>query len=90
MKTNGNDSANALSEGMHAKMVRGYTPNAGEDIGTGLTKREHFAAMAMQGFCSMDDKLGSWENEQEAVDALAAMSVRQADALINALNKDQP
>lgn len=47
----------------------------------GLTKREHFAALAMQGYCSagstgMPNKL-----------ALAEMSVELADALINELNK---
>ena len=48
---------------------------------TGLTKREYFAAMAMQGL------LANTKNsfyERVANDALDA-----ADALINALNKEQ-
>ena len=45
----------------------------------GLTKREYFAAMAMQGFVS---KYGTDYLEECAKD-----SVKQADALIKALNE---
>ena len=51
---------------------RGYTHD-------GLTKREYFAAMAMQGLCA---GLKGSEN----VAALAPLSVSIADALITALN----
>lgn len=47
---------------------------------SGLTKREYFAAMAMQGLCS--DNQGIWSNAE-----IAEYSVRHADALINELNK---
>jgi hypothetical protein len=56
----------------------------------GLTKREYFAAMAMQGIlgnrelqiaCAYDYK---GENKNDAV---SEYSVQQADALIKALNK---
>lgn len=50
----------------------------------GLTKREYFAAMAMQGLCA---------NSHEAIgvapsDKIAKWSVKQADALIAALAKE--
>jgi len=48
----------------------------------GLTKREYFAAMAMQGLWA------SVRNEYYTeYEKIAAMAVLQADALINELNK---
>ena len=47
----------------------------------GLTKREHFAAMAMQGFCALD---GASTPEQTAY-----VAVRYADALLAELEKPQ-
>ena len=47
----------------------------------GLTKREYFAAMSMQGLCA--DPQRSGKHEHYAEDA-----VRFADALIEALNKE--
>lgn len=49
-------------------------------IDGGLTKREYFAAMAMQGFLTIVDKNF---NAKE----LAEPSVKMADALIEALNQ---
>lgn len=50
---------------------------------TGLTKREYFAAMAMQGICSAEA-----DNEEPMIfKNVAAASVAVADALINELNK---
>lgn len=46
-----------------------------------LTKREFFAAMAMQGFCM--GKIGECSSES----VIADLSVKQADALIEKLNK---
>ena len=48
------------------------------EIGTGIIKREYFAAMAMQGFCS----------NVNLIDSSARWSVIAADALISELNKD--
>lgn len=48
----------------------------------GLTKREYFAAMAMQGLCSHE------EIGLESETKIAKVAVRQADALIAALNAD--
>lgn len=46
---------------------------------TGLTKRELFAAMAMQGLCA-DPEMGTVEKS-------AALAVKCADALIEELSK---
>jgi hypothetical protein len=46
-----------------------------------LTKREYFAAMAMQGFCA-NTKLN-----QITFEEAARMSLEQADSLIKALEK---
>jgi len=47
----------------------------------GLTKREYFAAMAMQGICA-----NSSLAERSSYNSFAEWSVQQADALIEALN----
>jgi hypothetical protein len=49
----------------------------------GLTKREHFAAMAMQGFIS-----AGWAG-MPPVDILAGYAVEQADALLAALEENK-
>jgi len=54
-------------------------PNSYSD--SSLTKREYFAAMAMHGMCANSDYT---HNSQSAI---AEWSVKQADALIEALNK---
>ena len=59
------------------------------DGAIGLTKREHFAALAMQGVISdshiMD--LIRRDNEVETCAMVAGMSVEYADALLEALEK---
>ncbi len=50
----------------------------------GLTKREHFAALAMQGFTASPDYSAAH------CDKIAKYAVEQADALIAALNEAQP
>lgn len=52
------------------------------NVSHGLTKREYFAAMAMQGFCACQ---GSWEEQTPQQSAVTA--VECADALIKELNK---
>lgn len=56
-------------------------------IGGGLTKRELFAAMALQGFISMNQP--SEERGKEAPNIRAKAAVLCADALITELNKEQ-
>lgn len=48
---------------------------------TGLTKREYFAAMAMQGLCTNG-------TDNILVDYYAAQSVMHADALLKALGEE--
>jgi len=75
MKTNGNDPANPTI---------GWELTAHGDLVVitdqyGLTKREYFAAMAMQGMLSDPERYG----------AIAKWAVKFADALIEELNKDE-
>lgn len=48
-----------------------------------MSKREYFAAMAMQGYLANDKTIGAKDKD------LAHWSVRTADALIKALNEMQ-
>ena len=51
----------------------------------GLTKREYFAAMAMQGILASSYQCVSYSNP-----SLGKLSVQAADCLIKALNESQP
>lgn len=55
-----------------------FSPECGTSHG--LTKREHFAAMAMQGILTRPTNL--------TFDTVATQSVRMADVLIAALNQE--
>lgn len=48
----------------------------------GLTKREYFAGLAMQGRCANS-------NMMQSVNVIARMSVKDADAILEELAKDQ-
>lgn len=51
----------------------------------GLTKRELFAAMALQGICASHDREdGAF---RQNIDAMAVCAVRSADALLDELEK---
>lgn len=50
----------------------------------GLTKREYFAALAMQGLAPIGVGTFSWDPNN-----IAAMAVKNADALIEELNKEK-
>ena len=72
-------------------MTKGHEPinsipdlNNHPSLWIGLTKREYFAAMAMQGYISCG------KFNQVSDETLAMCSVQQADALIKALNEPQP
>lgn len=72
MKTLPNDNAFAKAAFYH--------PDGGIDSpAEGLTKREYFAAMAMQAYINI---------QYGHVEAAAEYAVRSADALIEALNKE--
>jgi hypothetical protein len=75
--TNGNEPAFAKA-GWYAN------PDVFVDEQLGMTKREYFAAMAMQGFLSQVTENFGWNEGEETAEA----AVTQADALIEALNKE--
>lgn len=75
MNTNANDTAFPLIEEDENKVQR--------SVSQGLTKREYFAGLAMQGLCA-----GLTGNEKVAT--LAPLAVSIADALISELNKSKP
>lgn len=59
-----------------------YHPDGGTDSPqVGLTKREYFAAMAMQGLCA-----NSVPGPHHGFERLATESVQYADALLKALD----
>lgn len=58
-----------------------YVDKDDHSFAEGLTKREYFAAMAMQGFCAAQAR--PLDRPQD----LAELCVKHADALINELNK---
>jgi len=64
-------------------MTNAEDPIIGNEARNGLTKREHFAAMAMQGF------LASYSGAMQdpSPENVAAKSLDYADALIEQLNK---
>ena len=74
-KTNPNDAA-------FARPVGGTLEDGNGDT-LGLTKREYFAAIAMNGHCS--HKKLALENDSD----IARWSVKIADALIEELNKEK-
>lgn len=57
----------------------------------GLTKREHFAAMAMQGLLSNPEWMQIYEGQKYifASEIVAQTSLNMADALIEQLNKTE-
>lgn len=73
MKTNPNDPAHPTP----------YTNQDGTiqyDVYLGLTKREYFTALAIQGLCA--------NVESASIADIALSAVKIADALIEALNKE--
>ena len=75
MKTNGNDPIN-MAQSHEAAYDHGQY--------AGLTKREYFAALAMQGMLSAGDGDFSFDHHIR----IAKLSVAHADTLIEALNKE--
>jgi hypothetical protein len=73
--TEGNDSAYGFVDNRSSD----YVDN---EVRYGLSKREYFAAMAMQGMVSKT-------NDYNYARAIAEVAVKYADELINELNKSQ-
>lgn len=65
-------------------MIDKNSPAFPQSYSTGLTKREYFAAKAMQGFCAHADIA------ERTAQQTSAWAVEQADALIAALNGETP
>lgn len=63
-------------------------PTLGNAYPKGLTKREYFAAMAMQGILA-HPKEWQVENNRAIESTMAGMAVCFVDALIDALNKTE-
>ena len=79
----GNDSAFPVIAGH----MEGFGPAQGKDS-VGLSKRELFAAMAMQGICARNkDAAGDILTH---IPTVASTAVRYADALIAELEKTAP
>lgn len=53
--------------------------------GFGLTKRELFAAMAMQGMCANPQLMDN--DSQKQIDWIAVLAEKQADALLKSLEQ---
>lgn len=83
MKITGNESVNsfACTENIPSAVGQGYVGQR-TVIKGGLTIRQHFAAMAMQGLLAASEK-GDVQDE-------AVVAVAYADALIVELNKEKP
>jgi hypothetical protein len=64
--------------------------NSEQGVQVGLTKREYFAAKAMQGLLSNSEWMREYKGEKYLMetDILAEVSVKIADKLIKALNKN--
>lgn len=82
MKTIGNEPAMPTLEWGH----KGYGEYGWITI-NGLTKREHLAALAMQGMLTQRSTLIQEFNDA-IIPIYAEKSVKMADALIKALNKE--
>lgn len=81
MKTNPNDSINAFHGDVYTSLD-GYTTS--NYFNAGLTKREYFAALAMQGILA-NRTVQSFSNGFHV--GLSEDAVKHADALIAELNK---
>ena len=51
---------------------------------SGLTKREHYAGLAMQGLLALPDK-GTYNSFDEAIERICEVSVKFADELLKQL-----
>lgn len=84
MKTKPNDYASPISAELIELERMGHLSNTGQQSPFGMTKREQFAMAAMQGMMSS----GKYPSRLINMIDISKMSVRQADLLIDALNKE--
>jgi hypothetical protein len=62
-----------------------FTGIVNEAYQEGLTKREYFAGLAMQGLMTSQDQNGSWRHD---IKTCAEISVQMADAILAELEKN--
>ena len=90
MKTDGNDPITAIKDvgfNVDTESIAFDPSKADFKVSfAGLTKREHFAALAMQGMLPATFSPNGLQGG--TADALADYAVKVADALIEALNKE--
>lgn len=79
----GHSSAFPVSADLIEKERNGHFNNVGAEDYRGLTVRQDFAKAAMQGLCA------NLQIGQETPEDVARYAVEQADALIEALNKEE-
>ena len=85
MKTNGEEPINSPSYIVAYKIKNGHYDKYNQYTNLiGLTKREYFAAMSLQGLCASKEGIGHTHEVR------AAWAANQADALIKALNETKP
>ena len=63
-----------------------YNIPHGERQYSGLTKREHYAGLAMQGLLALPDK-GTFGSFDEAIERICEFSVKFADELLKQLEE---
>ena len=80
--------ANPVSKDYFSTFKNGYDNTNGFSESTGLTKREHFVGLAMQGLLAgaMGDS-ALWETPQEWVRQITESSLEFADAQLKELDK---
>ena len=64
------------------------SPSLQNETSLGLTKREYFAGLAMQGLCAVSDK-GTFETIEDMYNSVATHSVKIADELLKQLGTTQ-
>ena len=60
------------------------SPSLQNDTSLGLTKREHYAGLAMQGLLALPDK-GTFGSFDEAIERICEVSIKFADELLKQL-----
>lgn len=89
--TNPNDKAYASQQAWEDEYPNSRCASTQHVSGGGLNKREHFAAMAMQGYLSNSEwltKMRSGTKDIPTYNIAVEYAVAAADALIRELNKE--
>lgn len=94
--TNPNEPINPTIENIKRKEKKEFASGVFNEVDVvqtiehlGLSKREYFAAMAMQGICSGMSNDSIVNNRSSDTQGVAELAVMYADALIEQLNKEK-